>query len=154
MVLDSIENAARYLNLGEGVAKALQYIQHNDLSQITPGKYEIEEEKLVMMVFEFEASNTDECKLEGHRKYLDLQYWVTGSELMGHDILGSQKILEAYDEQKDCAFYSCLASYSRLTPGMFVIYYPSDLHTAVADPLSTNRVRKIVFKILAEVQAT
>ena len=154
MVLDSIENAARYLNLGEGVAKALQYIQRNDLSQITPGKYEIEGEKLVMMVFEFEASNTDECKLEGHRKYLDLQYWVTGSELMGHDILGSQKILEAYDEQKDCAFYSCLASYSRLTPGMFVIYYPSDLHTAVADPLSTNRVRKIVFKILAEVQAT
>ena len=150
MVLDSIEHAARYLHLGEGVAKALHYIQSNDLTQVTPGRYEIEGEKLVMMVFEFEATNTDECKLEGHRRYLDLQYWVSGSELMGHDLLGSQKVLEEYDEKKDCAFYSCLASYSRLIPGMFVIYYPSDLHTAIMDPLSTDRVKKIVFKILVE----
>ena len=64
MVLDSIENAARYLHLGEGVAKALQYIRGNDLSRMAPGRYEIEGDKLVMMVFEFEASNTDECKLE------------------------------------------------------------------------------------------
>ena len=150
MVLDSIEHAARYLHLGEGVAKALHYIQSNDLSQVNPGRYELEGEKLVMMVFEFEATNTDECKLEGHRRYLDLQYWVSGSELMGHELLGSQKVLEKYDEKKDCAFYSCLASYSRLTPGMFVIYYPSDLHTAIMDPLSTDRVKKIVFKILVE----
>jgi len=150
MVLDSIENADRYLHLGEGIANALHYILNNDLSLFSPGRHEIDEDKLVMMVFDFEATNTDECKLEGHRRYLDLQYWVSGSELMGHEILGSQKVLEPYDEKKDCAFYSCVASYTRLTAGMFVIYYPSDLHTAVVDPLSTDRVKKIVFKIQVE----
>ena len=150
MVLDSIENAARYLSMGDGIVNALHYIQNNDLSKVQPGRYQLEGDRLVMLVNEYECTNTDECRLEGHRKYIDLQYWVYGSELMGHDILGNQPVLEPYNEKTDCAFYSCIASYSRLLPGMFVIYYPSDLHTANSDPLSHDQVKKIVFKIQVE----
>jgi YhcH/YjgK/YiaL family protein len=150
MVLDSIENADRYLLLGEGIARAFQYIRSNDLSGVNPGRYQLDGDRLIMNVFEFEASNTNECRLEGHKRYIDLQYWVSGSELMGHEILDSQPILEAYNEKTDCAFYNCISSYSRLLPGMFVIYFPSDLHTGVVDPLSDARVKKVVFKILVE----
>lgn len=150
MILDSIKNSDRYLNLQKGIADALRYIQNNDLSKIQPGKYEIDGKRLVMIVFEFENTNSNECKLEGHRRYIDLQYWVSGSELMGHEILDAQPVLEEYDEEKDCAHYNCIASYSRLLPGMFVIYYPSDLHTSVSDPLSKKRVKKVVFKIAVE----
>ena len=59
-------------------------------------------------------------------------------------------MLEEYDEEIDCAFYNCIASYSRLLPGMFVIYFPSDLHTAVSDPLSEEKVKKAIFKIAVE----
>ena len=150
MVLDTIDNAGRYLHLGERIEKAFQYIQSNDLSKLAAGRYELEGEQLVMLVFEYQQSNTNECRLEGHQKYLDLQYWVSGSELMGHEVLQNQEVLEAYNPKTDCAFYNCIGSYARLTPGMFVLYYPTDLHTAVADPLSNERVKKIVFKILAQ----
>jgi YhcH/YjgK/YiaL family protein len=150
MVLDRIENAERYLSLGEGIANSLRHIQNNNLSVVKPGRYELDHDRLVMMVFEFDSTNLNECKLEGHRKYIDLQYWVSGSELMGHEVLHNQTVLEEYSEKTDCAFYSCIASYSRLMPGMFVIYYPSDLHTGVSDPLSKSSVKKIVFKILVE----
>jgi len=150
MVLDIIENASRYLFMGAGITKALQHIKNNDLFKVEPGRYELEGDRLVMLVNEYENTNTDECRLEGHKRYIDLQYWVTGSELMGHEILNSQPVLEAYNEKTDCGFYNCIASYSRLLPGMFVIYYPSDLHTAVNDPLSKERVKKIVFKIQVE----
>ena len=69
---------------------------------------------------------------------------------MGHEILSSQPVLEAYNEKTDCGFYNCIASYYRLLPGMFVIFYPSDLHTAVSDPFSNERVKKVVFKISTE----
>ena len=150
MVLDRIENAERYLSLGDGIAKALRYIQNNNLTGVKPGRYELDNDRLVMMVFEFDSTNLNECRLEGHRKYIDLQYWVSGSELMGHDVLHNQPVLEEYNEKTDCAFYTCIASYSRVLPGTFVIYYPSDLHTAVSDPLSDSSVKKIVFKILVE----
>ncbi|MCE1199133.1 MAG: YhcH/YjgK/YiaL family protein [Marinilabiliales bacterium] len=147
MVLDNIENAGRYMVLGEGIAAAFQYIQQNDLKSVPAGKYVLDGDKLLMNVFEFEATNLDECKLEGHRKYIDLQYWVVGSELMGHEILDQQPVITPYNEETDCGFYKCLASYSRLDVGMFVIYFPTDLHTAVADPLCDGKVKKIVFKI-------
>ena len=147
MVLDIIENAARYVNMGKGIATALQYLQNNDLSAVLPGKYEIDGDHLVMIVFDFDAVNTNANRLEGHRRYIDLQYWVTGSELMGHEILHNQPVIDEYNEMTDCGFYDCKASFSRLQPGMFVIYYPTDLHTAVVDPLCDSRVKKIVFKI-------
>ena len=150
MVLDSIENAYRYIQLGKGIAEALLYIQDNDLSKVQPGRYEINHDKLVLIVSDSENTNLDECKLEGHRKYIDLQYWIDGSELMGHEILNSQQILLEYNEKTDCAFYNCIASYSRLLSGMFVIYFPTDLHTAVVDPLAQGRVKKAVFKIRTE----
>ncbi len=150
MVLDSIENATRYLSLGNGIAQALRYIQDHDFSEVEPGRYQLDGDHFVMLVNEYECTCTDECRLEGHRKYIDLQYWVKGCELMGHDILGNQPVLEPYNEKTDCAFYNCIASFSRLLPGMFVIYYPSDLHTANSDPLSKERVKKIVFKIQVE----
>ncbi len=148
MVLDSIQNASRYLTMGKGIATSLLYLQNNDLAKVQPGRYEIEGDRLVMIVSEYESNNTDECRLEGHRRYIDLQYWVNGSELMGHEILDAQPVLSEYNEKTDCAFYNCIASYSRLLPGMFVIYYPSDLHTSVVDPLSDASVKKIVFKIM------
>ena len=150
MILDSIENAARYLHLGKGIANALHYIQNNDLGKIKPGRYEIDSDRLVMLVQQFESTNTDECRLEGHRKYIDLQYWISGSELMGHDVLKSQPVLEAYDEKTDCHFFNCVSSFNRLLPGLFVIYYPTDLHTGIADPLSQETVKKVVFKIRVE----
>ena len=150
MILDNIKNSDRYVNLGEGIARTLQYIKDNDLTKVEPGRHEIDHDKLVMNVFESENTNTDECKLEGHRRYIDLQYWVYGSELMGHELLDNQPVLTEYDEQKDVVYYNCIASYNRLLPGDFVIYYPSDLHTAIPDPLSKTRVKKIVFKIAVE----
>ena len=150
MILDRIENASRYLHLGNGISLALNYIQNNDLSQLSPGRYEIDGDRLVMLVQQYENTNTNECRLEGHRKYIDLQYWISGSELMGHDLLDAQPVLEPYNEKTDCAFYSCISSFNRLTPGMFVVYYPTDLHTSVADPLSKAAVQKVVFKIMVE----
>lgn len=150
MVLDTIENAANYLPLSEGIAKALLYIRQNDVAAIEPGRYEIESDRLIMIVFEYNNTTTDKHKLEGHRRYIDLQYWVSGSELMGHEIFNSQPLVEDYNEKADYAFYNCDATYTRLSPGMFVIYYPTDLHTAVSDPRSDSKVKKIVFKIQVE----
>lgn len=150
MVLDTIENAAQYLHLGEGISKALTYLQNNDLTTVQPGRYPLENDRLVMIVFDYKNTNTNDCKLEGHRRYIDLQYWVEGSEIMGHDILKSQPVLVPYNEKADYAFYQCSASMSRLVPGMFVIYYPTDLHTAITDPQSDSNVKKIVFKIEVE----
>jgi YhcH/YjgK/YiaL family protein len=150
MIIDRIENAERYFRLGKNIEKALLYLIDNDLSKIHAGKYIIEKDQIVMLVNEYEASNTNTYKLEGHRKNIDVQYWISGSELMGYSPLGDQEIIEDYNNTTDCAFYQCEASYTKFEPGMFAIYFPTDLHTAVMVPNESKNVKKIVFKVVED----
>ena len=147
MIIDRIENASRYYALGSGIAEALEYIKNNDLSKIESGKYEIHKDKIQMIVNEYEQKCTDKVRLEAHRKNIDVQYWESGSELMGYAPLQTQSVLEPYAEEKDCGHYAANASFSKLEPGMFAIYFPTDLHTAVVDIECDSKVRKIVFKV-------
>lgn len=150
MIIDRIENASRYYALGSGIAEALEYIKNNDLGTIAPGKYEITRDKVQMIVNEYEQKCKDSVRLEGHRKNIDVQYWVSGSEQMGYAPLESQQLLEPFSEDNDCGFYAADASFSNLQPGMFAIYFPTDLHTAVTDDRCNTKVRKIVFKVATE----
>ena len=150
MVIDRIENAHLYYSLGSGLAKAFEHLKNNDLSSLNPGSYPIIEDKVRMLVFDSEQTNKDRIKLEGHRKNIDLQYWVSGSELMGYASLQNQTVITPFNEEKDFAFYEAEASFTRLEPGMFAIYFPSDLHTAVTDERCTSAVRKIVYKVSIE----
>jgi len=150
MIIDRIENASLYYALGSGIAEALAYIKNNDLSKIESGKYEIHKNKVQMIVNEYEQKCNDRVTMEAHRKNIDVQYWVSGSELMGYAPLQSQCLLDSFNEEKDFGNYADNASFSKLEPGMFAIYFPTDLHTAVEDVECDSKVRKIVFKVSME----
>jgi YhcH/YjgK/YiaL family protein len=150
MIIDRIENASRYFVLGAGIADALKRLENDDLDSYAPGSYEIVKDKLRMIVFELLQTNTDRIKMEAHRKNIDVQYWVSGSELMCNAFLQSQKLLDPFNEEKDYGFYAAEGSLNRFEPGMFAIYFPTDLHTAVADEQCNSMIRKIVFKVAVE----
>ena len=150
MIIDRIENASRYYSLGSGIADSLEYIKNNDLSTIPTGKYEISKDKVILIVNDYEQKCTDRIRMEAHRANIDVQYWVSGSELMGYDSLQSQEVMEPFNEEKDYGMYAGEASFTRLVPGMFAIYFPTDLHTAVIDEKCTTNVRKVVFKVRVE----
>jgi len=150
MIIDRIENASRYYALGSGIAEALEYIKDNDLSAIALGCYEINKDNVNMIVHEYEQKSTNRVRMEAHRKNIDVHYWVSGSELMGYAPFQSQSLLEPFNEENDCGHHLANASFSKLEPGMFAIYFPTDLHTAVTDEQCNSQVRKIVFKVNAE----
>jgi YhcH/YjgK/YiaL family protein len=150
MIIDRIENASLYYAHSSGIEEALEYIKNNDLSKIETGKYEIHKDKIQMIVNEYEQTCSDRIRMEAHRKNIDVQYWVSGSELMGYAPLQSQRVLEPYNIENDCGHFAADASFSKLEPGMFAIYFPTDLHTAIADKQCDSKVRKIVFKVTVE----
>ncbi len=150
MIIDRIENSDRYLGLGKKIARTLKYINDTDLTTVKAGKYIIEPDQIIMLINEYEINNSNRQKLEGHRKFIDLQYWVYGTELMGYSPLKDQDILEDYNPDTDCTFYNCQASYTLLEPGMFAIYFPTDLHTAVMPSEKQEKVKKIVFKVAVD----
>lgn len=91
-----------------------------------------------------------ERKFEAHRKYIDVQYMISGRELITVAELGKNlKCIDEYDEQKDIAYYeNCLEGIDFfLEERCFLILMPSDAHMPCIAIDKTDNVRKAVIKI-------
>lgn len=147
MVIDKIENYVRYANLSERMAKGFEFIKNSDLVQIESGKYEIDHDDIFAIVQEYDTKEEKNCKLEGHKKYIDIQYVIKGAELMGVTTKKDQKIIEVNDE-KDYTFYEGETSLLKVGEGMFAIFFPDDLHRPCVKAGQIAKVKKVVVKVL------
>jgi len=148
MIIDTLKNAALYYGLGPKFIKAFEYLQQTDFSKVEKGKYEIDGKAIFAIVNEYDTIATTGEQMESHKKYIDIQYIVSGEELIGHDFLQAQAPSQAYDEETDfMLFAETPVFFSKLQQGMFAIFFPGDLHMPnikVDNPLP---VKKVVIKI-------
>lgn len=147
MVIDKIENYTLYANLTERLAKGFEFIINTDLVKIEPGTYEIENKAVFAIVQDYDTKEIKDCVLEGHTKYIDIQYIVQGTELMGVVIKKDQKAISS-DLDKDYTFYEGITSFVRVEEGMFTIFFPDDLHMPCVQAGESSRVKKVVVKVL------
>ena len=115
-----------------------------------PGRYEIDGSNLYVLVQEYETKPAAEKKFEIHKNYIDIQYIISGDELMGYESL--DKLTPMGDYKPDVQLFFMNEEYDKfvLRDGDFVVFFPNEPHApgAAANDLPSP-VRKIVVKILA-----
>ena len=130
-----------------------QWLATTDLTAIEKGKHPIPGTTLVASVEDSENQPLEKRRSESHRRHIDFQYVVKGTEgfaLLDH---ATSPANCAYDEKKDVIhydydplktnFFECAASQDR-----FVIFFPGDWHIAkIATKKSDQRIRVIVVKV-------
>ena len=149
MILDTLENYQLYSTINERIAKGFAFLRNTDLDAIPSGKHDIEGDTIFALVQEYQTKPLNECKLESHKKYIDIQYVIRGEEMMGVTTQNNQKILEQ-DEEKDYTFYEGTTSLVRVSKGMFTIFFPDDLHQPCVQTESAAEVKKVVIKVMME----
>jgi YhcH/YjgK/YiaL family protein len=147
MIVDKIDNSKIYKNISERIDIAFDYLQKTDFSKMEVGKTEINGDEVYFMVQEYTSKKHEDCKLEAHKKYIDIQYVVSGEELMGICTLGNQQLVENKPE-KDVAFYKGEISTVKLTAGMFAVLFPEDLHMPGMMSDTQQNVKKVVVKVM------
>jgi YhcH/YjgK/YiaL family protein len=147
MVLDKIENSKKYWKLTERISRAFDYIHSTNLEELKPGKYEVENEDIIAIMSEYETKDKDECYLEAHRKYIDIQYMLKGTELIGITFQAGQTPTKPYDETDDYELYKEESSFIKLAPGNFAIFFPEDLHMPGLRTTGPGQVRKLIMKV-------
>jgi len=148
MVIDTLENAALYYNLGPKFVKAFRYLTDTDFTQVAKGKYEIDGTDVIAIVNEYDTVPASGEQMEAHKKYIDVQYIVSGEELIGHDLLQGQSPSKAYDETSDYWLFGEAPSFfSKLEQGMFAIFFPTDLHMPNIRVKEATPVKKVVMKV-------
>lgn len=145
MILDTIDNLEQYASLNPLFAQAIEYLKQTDLQALPVGKVQLKGDDLTVNVSQTQPKTKEQAKLETHRKYVDIQIPLSGTEVMGYTPASDLPQAE-YNAEKDIAFYPGLAeSYVTVKPGMFTIFFPQDGH---APAITETGVKKIIVKIL------
>lgn len=149
MIYDRLNNCKQYFSLNEKFEKAFKFLVETDLKSIKDGSYEIDGKEIYANIQSLKTKAIADKKWEVHRKYIDIQYVISGREKMGYGILGDFKKVEIpYDEQKDIEFLNGEKfNFVDVSEGDFVIFYPNDVHApmlAYQEPLD---IKKVIVKI-------
>jgi len=151
MISDSLEHHDRYPHpFGQIWNEAFKF-----LKTVTPetacGRYELDGDDLFVIIDSYETKPRNAAKLETHRKYMDVQYMISGEET--HEVFPKNglTVSEPYNPEKDAEFYQ-IPKYQRtvinLHPGDFVVYLPEDAHMPC---LITGSVPQTVKKAVAKI---
>ena len=146
MILDILVNSAHYQHLHPHFEKAFTYLRSENFETVAPGKYELEGDALFALVSEGNGIAKAEAKLEIHRKYIDIQFIVAGTDHMGwKPLTHCEHVHSEYHEEKDFALFSDSAeTWFDVLPGYFTVFFPTDAHA----PMTTlEKVKKVVIKI-------
>ena len=145
MILDTLDNAARYDSLHSRFKPAFDWLRSRRLEDLPNGRQEIEGDHLFALVMRENGRGQAVAKYETHRKYIDIQYIVTGFDLMGWAHLVPDLKSTGYDAAKDCEFYEAKPTLWVPVPaGTFTIFFPEDAHAPMA---GTDPMLKVVVKV-------
>ena len=153
MIVDRLEKASLYHCLGPRFKAAFAYLQQTDFSRVALEKFELDGKKLFALPQEYDAKPRETGVWEAHRKYIDIQYIVSGREQMGIAYAPAMRVMQEYDAEKDFMLLEPAkeaGQFLRYAPGMFAIFYPHDAHMPSIALERPEKVRKVVMKVAVE----
>lgn len=152
MLVTDIAHATGNDYLDERFRKAFEFLSRDDLSSLALGRNKIAGDDVFANVQEYETVSTAEKHFEAHRRYYDVQYVVSGEEVLQYAPLGLACEVEPFDEGADFGLYEVREQVTEvvLRAGDLAVLAPEDAHkpgcSLGANPVP---VRKIVVKVLA-----
>lgn len=150
MILDQLKFADRYCGMTDGIAAALRYLRTTDFTTMENGRFFIDGDTLIANVNRYQTRLPADALWESHRKYIDVQYVVTGEERLGWVALEQAPAVQAeYNADHDVIFYEAGNDSLPFRAGEFAILYPDDVHAPglAFDFKTPSDVLKVVMKV-------
>jgi len=141
--------AVSYFQHKERWDKAFKFLRESDMTNMELKRYDLDGNNLYALLSEYMSKNEENARYEAHRKYFDIQYVVSGRELIGIAPISQQKdILEPYSVEKDIMFMTVGQGVNlQAQPDRFFIFFPDDLHRPGLKDGENSPVRKMVVKV-------
>ncbi len=149
MILDRLENSGRYIGVHEGFRKAFEFLRQADPATLATGRKEIEGDRLFALVSKGPGRGRREARLETHARYIDVQYVISGIDMMGWKPASAcKRPTGPFDAEKDVGFFEDdPETWVAVHAGSIAIFFPEDAHMPL---LSAGEIHKIVVKVAVD----
>jgi YhcH/YjgK/YiaL family protein len=145
MVLDLLENWPNYC-LTQRLRRAFELLITRQVLALPDGRHELEP-GIIALPQGYLTKPRSEGRWEAHRQFIDIQYVITGREVMGWAPVVSLAPDTAFDAEKDVGFYTGTGDFMTVQQGMFALFMPQDAHMPCLSADQAEPVRKIVVKV-------
>ncbi len=150
MIFDTLPNASRYLTVHRSLPTAFEYLA-NFVPSTPDGRYAIDADQVFALVQSYETKTANIRVFEAHQRYIDLQYIVSGEELVYWAPASDMSAQAEVDTAKDLLLFKGdklpPISSNKLGNGTFGIYFPEDAHMPGCQIAHPGAVKKVVIKI-------
>ncbi|MEO5911974.1 MAG: YhcH/YjgK/YiaL family protein [Pelobium sp.] len=127
--------------------KAFEWMKSQDLNALAVGKYPIDGDNAYASITEIIDKPLEDTKWESHKKYIDLQYIISGAEKIGISPTVAGEVINPYTDAKDVMNYKIDdAKFVTATPKAFYLFFPADAHRPNIK-VNEEKVKKLVIKI-------
>ena len=152
MIHDQLKNIEQHAEICSSVKDAIAYLIKTDLKSLEVGKFDIDGKRIFAIVEKYQPKQMADAVWETHKRYIDIQVIITGSERMGYlPLTDKVEIKTAYNEERDFTYYNTDGELFVVSEGEFAIYEPLDVHAPglLLEP-EGGAVHKIVMKCLID----
>jgi biofilm protein TabA len=134
MILDDLSRAARYAALHDGFRQGFEFLSRDDLESLPSGRHEIDGDRVFALVNRDPGRGHEGARLEAHRKYIDIQFLVSGREEIGwRPTAECQQLTDPYSSERDIMFFGdAPQTWVELPVGKYMIFFPEDAHAPLA----------------------
>ena len=133
------------------VNAALSTLVEMDLTNLAPGRYPLgEDPRMFFMLQTPTTAAPDQLRPEAHQQHIDIQWVLAGVERYGvAQRNGKERVIEDLTQKHDIAFFETPENeaFFDLMPGMFVVFFPTDIHRPCCQTGAPETVRKVVVKL-------
>ena len=148
MIYDKLDHIETYKGLSKDLYLGLEFLKSVSLD-IENGVHEINP-RVKAIVSEYETKMVNENGFEAHREYIDIQYLISGEEIVGYLPIECLNEIKAYNKECDAAFYVGVGlkhQELQLGNGFFAIFFPQDGHMPCLSIDEPINVKKVVVKV-------
>jgi YhcH/YjgK/YiaL family protein len=121
--------------------------KYKSLSQKEAGKYEVVENEIFVLVNKYKTKAVEDCRLEAHKKFIDIQIMIKGNEKIGYTLLNNQIPSVEYSDENDVMFFDSEYDLFSLNENMFALFFPYDIHMPGIVNQKAEDITKIVMKV-------
>jgi biofilm protein TabA len=148
MIIDNIRNYKDYCKKGSLLEKGMEFLANRASTSLQDGRVEIDGDKCFALVQSYTTARSSEKRWECHKKYVDIQYVVSGSESIEYAPIHKLLVEDDKTPNSDVIFFKPATGTNLiLEPGDFAVFFPQDGHKPGVVYDNVQQVKKIVVKV-------
>ena len=157
MIFTNINDKLQNSSLTKDIQFCIEYAKKNEnkILSLVHGSYDVEYNDIKMNVGKYFTKGENEKFWESHKKYLDVQIMINGTEKVAINDIRDMEV-KSFDEEKDLTILEGDKAFDIIMKtGDVLVFFPNDVHKPelnVSENDDSGNIRKIVTKVVFKIE--